>query len=331
VREPWRAVAAAIVANVLGGTSYVLTKVALAGLTETTLVVVRTLVALAVLVPLAGPPLAALLRASGADRARLVVMGAAGYALPLVLASYGIRHSTATNASLLIGVEPLGIAFLGVLVLRERLGRARVLALALGVVGATVLVVDGIPLVTMTYAPHPVGDLILVAAGLAWAPYTVAGKQLLARYDPIAVSAASLVVALPCLLPVAAVEAARAVWVPAAIPAALAVAAVLGLVVSAGMTVLWNAALGGMDASRLAGFVFLQPLAGVALGAFVVGEPVGRYALLGGALVLAAVYVLIVEERALASSAVRSTGMAHRAPAERAPGGWHEDDCSSSR
>jgi drug/metabolite transporter (DMT)-like permease len=306
VREAWRAVAAAIVANVLGGTSYALTKVALAGLTETTIVVVRTLVALAVLVPLAGPPLEALLRAGGATRARLVAMGAAGYALPLVLASYGIRHSTATNASLLIGVEPLGIAFLGALVLGERIGRARVLAFALGIVGATVLVVDGIPLLTLTYAPHPVGDLLLIAAGLAWAPYTIAGKQLLARHDPIAVSAASLVVALLCLLPVAAVEEARAVWEPASIPTALAAAAVLGLVVSAGMTVLWNAALRSMDASRLAGFVFLQPLAGVALGALVLGEAVGRYALLGGALVLAAVYLLIVEERALASSAART-------------------------
>src|SRR5262245_4961198 len=54
MREAWQAVAAAIAANVLDGTSYVLTKVALAGLTEATLVVVRTLVALAVLVPLAG-------------------------------------------------------------------------------------------------------------------------------------------------------------------------------------------------------------------------------------------------------------------------------------
>ena len=95
-------VAVAVLANLLGGTSYVLTKIALGGLTETTLIVVRTVVALAVLVPLAGPGLAPLLRAPGRERRRLVVMGAAGYALPLVLASYGLRHSTATNAALLI-------------------------------------------------------------------------------------------------------------------------------------------------------------------------------------------------------------------------------------
>jgi drug/metabolite transporter (DMT)-like permease len=225
-------------------------------------------------------------------------MGVLGYALPLVLASYGIRHSTATNASLLIAIEPLGIALAGAVILGERLTRPRILALVLGAVGATVLVVAGVPFVTTAVAPHPAGDLLLVASGLAWAAYSIAGKRLLARYDPIAVSTASLVVALPCLLPVAAAEAAGFAWEPARLPAAVAAAVVLGLAVSAGMTVLWNLALRAMDASRLAGFVFLQPLTGVALGALLLGEEIGPYALAGGGLVLAAVYVLLREDRA---------------------------------
>ena len=305
MRTSW-AVAAAIAANLIGGTSYVLTKLALTGLSETTLVVVRTIVALAVFVPLASRRIAAVLRARGADRRLLVTMGAVGYALPLALASYGMRYSTATNASLLIGIEPLGIALLGALVLRERLGRGRILALALGTIGAMVLVVDGIPFVTAVWAPHPFGDLLLVAAALAWAPSTIAGKQLLARWDATALSAASLVVALPFLLPVAALEAAAAPWRPDRLGPALAAAVVLGLVVSAGMTVLWNVALRGMDASRLAGFVFLQPLAGVVLASLVLGEPIGRFALAGGTLVLAAVYLLLAEERADAARARES-------------------------
>lgn len=296
MRGAGRAVVAAVAANLIGGTSYVLTKIALAGLSETTLVVVRTLVALSVFLPLAGARVAAVLRARGADRRLLVTMGAVGYALPLALASYGMRWSTATNASMLIGLEPLGIALLGALVLGEHLGRVRIVALGLGIVGATVLVVDGIPLVSAAWAPHPFGDLLLVAAALAWAPYTIAGKQLLARYDATAVSAASLVVALPFLVPVAAVESATFVWDGTRLVPALAAAVILGLVVSAGMTVLWNLALSGMDASRLAGFVFLQPLAGLVLGSVILDEPIGHYALAGGALILTAVYVLIAEE-----------------------------------
>ncbi len=64
------------------------------------------------------------------------------------------------------------------------------------------------------------------------------------------------------------------------------------------MTVLWNTALRELDASRMAGFIFLQPLSGVLLAAAVLGEPVTGYGILGGSLVLAGVYVLAVDERA---------------------------------
>ena len=80
-----RVVAVAIVANLIGGMSYVPAKVALTGLSETTLVVVRTVVALAVLLPLGGRGVRRLLAAPGADRRQLFAMGILGYALPLVL------------------------------------------------------------------------------------------------------------------------------------------------------------------------------------------------------------------------------------------------------
>jgi drug/metabolite transporter (DMT)-like permease len=289
--------AIAIVANVIGGLSYVGTKVALTGLSESTVVVVRTVVALAVLAPVGWAGLGGLLRAGGSDRRHLLAMGVLGYALPLVLGSYGLRRSTATNAALLIGTEPLSVVLLGSLLLGETLGRLRLLALALGLVGATVIVSNGIPFVGVRYAPHPVGDLLLIAHGIAWGIYTVAAKRLLARYEPLAVSAASLLVGLPFLAALAAFEARTFEWDAARLAPALGAAVLLGLVVSAGMTVLWNVALRGLDASRMAGFIFLQPLAGVVFATVALGEPITVYALVGGLLVLAGAYVLAIEER----------------------------------
>jgi drug/metabolite transporter (DMT)-like permease len=287
--------AVAIVANLIGGTSYVLTKVALDALTETTLVVVRTTVALAVLVPLAGRGLSRVLRAPGDDRRRLFAMAWLGYALPLVLGSYGVRRATATDAALLIGTEPLAVVLLGALVLGEALSRIRLAALGLGLVGASVLVANGVPFVGDGHAPHLIGDLLLVAHGVAWSIYTIAGKPLLGRYDPIAVSTASLVLALPCLVPIAALELPGVVWDWSRLAPSLGAAVTLGLVVSALMTVLWNTALRGIDASALAGFIFLQPLAGTALGVLALGERLTGAALAGGTLVLAAVFLLAGE------------------------------------
>jgi O-acetylserine/cysteine efflux transporter len=290
----------AIIANLVGGASYTLTKVALEGLTETTVVVVRTVVALAVLLPPTRTRLPALLRAPGSDRRHLLAMALLGYALPLVLGSYGLRRSTATNAALLIGTEPIGVVLLSALVLGESLTRARIIALVLGIVGATVLVVNGIPFLTVTWAPHPTGDFLLVLHGFAWSIYTVAAKRLLGRYDALVVSSASLLLALPCLVPPAIVEARAFPWDAARLAPSLGAAVTLGLVVSAGMTVLWNTALTDLDASRMAGLIFLQPLSGALLATALLGEPVTRYAAAGGVLILTGVAVLAVEERARA-------------------------------
>ncbi len=298
-----RPILVAVIANLIGGTSQVATKIALSGLSETTLVVVRTLVALAVLVPASRGRLATMLRASGQDRRHLLAMGVLGYAIPLIIGSYGLRRSTAANAALLIGVEPLSVVVLGTLVLGESLSRLRVLALVLGLVGTTVVVTNGIPFVSGGYTPHAVGDLLLVVHGAAWGIYTIAAKRLLERHDALAVSTASLLVALPVLVPVAALEARTFAWDAVRLPPSLAAAVLLGLVVSAGMTVLWNTALRHLEASRMAGFIFLQPLAGTALAIVALGEPVTFYALAGGVLILAGVYVVTVEERGLSASA----------------------------
>lgn len=287
----------AAILNLGLGSTYVATAKALDGLPPFTIVVVRTLTALALLLPFAGAaPVRALLAPGDGARRAVLWMGIGGYALPLVLGNLGVALSSATNGSLLVGVEPLAVALLGALVLGERLSPLRGLALGLGLAGATLIVANGIPFLTTTVVPHLAGDLLLVAHGAAWALYTIAGKPLLASHAPAAVTAAAALVAVPALAPFAAWELRGMAWGPEA-ARALGWATGLGLFASGAGALAWNVALRRMDASQLAGFVFLQPLAGVALGALALGEPVTPWSLAGGALVFGGVYALIAEER----------------------------------
>jgi drug/metabolite transporter (DMT)-like permease len=287
----------ALFLNLFLGATYFATKKALQGLPELTVVVVRTGVALACLVPLAGAPsLRQIFRAGKPARLRLLAMGGLGYALPLALGNYGVALSSASRASLLIGTEPICVAAFGTLLLGERLSALRLGALGAGLAGATAVVSNGIPFRGMPENSHLAGDLLLIAHGAAWSIYTIAGKSLLGRFPPLAITAASLAVALPLLLPFAAFE------LPYAAPAATLLPALgwavgLGLFASALGTVLWNQALSQMDASTLAGFVFLQPVAGVLLGHYALGEELRPGAVMGGALVLAGVYLLAFEAR----------------------------------
>jgi len=283
--------------NLALGATFFGTKHALDGLPEMTVVAVRTVVAAALLVPLAGlPALRALFAGGRGTWLPLVTMGVGGYALPIALGNYGIRHSSATNAALLIGVEPIAVMLLGALVLRERLSPLRLLALGLGLAGATTIVANGIPFVTARYSPHLAGDLLLVASGIAWAIYSIAGKRLLERHSSLDVTTGAIVVALAALLPLAALELPQLALGPKLGPA-LAWAAGVGLLASGLGTLLWNRALESMDASTLAGFVFLQPVTGVLLGVLALGETASAYALAGGALVFAGVYALVADER----------------------------------
>jgi len=260
-------------------------------------VAVRTAVALALLVPLAGvPTLRGIVRAGRPTWLRILAMGGLGYALPLALGNYGVALSNASRASLLIGIEPICVAALGSLWLGERLSALRLGALAAGLTGATTIVSNGIPFRGGWDTFQLAGDLLLIAHGAAWSIYTIAGKSLLGRFPPLALTAASLAVAFPLLLPVAAWELPHLERGPALLPA-LGWAVALGLFASALGTVAWNHALARMDASTLAGFVFLQPVAGVLLGHYALGEELRPEAIAGGALVLAGVYLLVWEAR----------------------------------
>ena len=182
-------------ANVVHATSYVATRVTLASVPPATLALAR------------------------------LVIGS------LVLAHWGIARSTATNAALLIVVEPVALMLLSPLYLGERLSRREAMGAALAVPGTGLVVVNGIPGVTQTLVPHWQGDLLLVLAGLAYAAYSLLGRRVLERHAPLGVTARSLVWGAAGILPVAGAEWAsgsRAAWTATAVAGTLLGAALLG-------------------------------------------------------------------------------------------------------
>ncbi|PYM64539.1 MAG: EamA family transporter, partial [Candidatus Rokuibacteriota bacterium] len=100
-------------------------------------------------------------------------MGILGFGAAFVLANWGIAASTATNAALLIVVEPVALMLLGPTLLDERLTSREALGAALAVAGAALVVVNGIPGVTRQLVPHWRGDLLLVLSALAYASYSL--------------------------------------------------------------------------------------------------------------------------------------------------------------
>jgi drug/metabolite transporter (DMT)-like permease len=275
-------------ANVVYGTSYVVARMTLESVPPAMLAFSRlTLGALALALVSRGQAAA---RLSGADRRAIAWMGILGFAGAYACSNWGIAHSTATNAALLITVEPISMILLSPWYLGERLSRRGALGATLTIVGAAVLVVNGIPGVTEKLVPHWAGDLVLVVAGVSYASYSLLGRRVLERHAALGVTIRSLVWGAAALLPIAALEwvaGARPVWTATAVWGTL----YLAVVITALGYVVWNWALARVPAPRAAIFLNVQPIVGALLGAVVLGEPITLFTLAGGALVIAGLVV----------------------------------------
>src|SRR2546426_1536733 len=151
-------------------------------------------------------------------------MGILGFGAAFVLAHGGIAASTATNAALLIVVEPVALMLLGPALLGERLTAREAVSAALAVAGAALVVVDGVPGVTQRLVPHWRGDLLLILSALAYASYSLLGRRVLVRHEARRVTASSILWGAVAMLPLALGEwlaRARPVWNGAALAGAL--------------------------------------------------------------------------------------------------------------
>lgn len=275
-----------LLANIVYATSYVATRVALEDVPPAALALARLVIGSAILVP------AALLwrragaaRLSRADHRRVAWMGVLGFAAAFALAHWGIAGSTATNAALLITVEPIALIALSPVVLGERLRGREAVGAVFALAGAAVVVLNGVPGITHALVPHWRGDLLLLLSAVAYAAYSLIGRDVLRRHPALPITAWSILWGAGAMAPLAAAE-----WAAGPAPrwTATAVAGTLylAIVITALGYMAWNYALERVPAPRAAVFLNVQPLVGALLGIALLGERPTVFTAAGGALIL---------------------------------------------
>ncbi|MCM2305724.1 MAG: DMT family transporter [Elusimicrobia bacterium] len=277
------------VSNILGGSTYAVTTAALKGFPAQDLMLLRMALCAALFVPMAWLGRRRLAGATRGDWARLWAVGLFGYALPLALGTYGVKLSSATTASLLVGIEPVTIVLLSAVFLGEALTGLKVLSLVLGVTGAMFIAFQGFPSLSGVFTDRLKGDLILATHGSCWALYSVLGKSALKRVDPLDFTAVTSIIGFAGVALWAAPGTTPSAW--AAVPPSAWLATVY-LAAAGGFlaVILWNVALRQVEASKVANFIFLQPVVGVLLGVGLQGDPLTAWSAAGGALVLGGMY-----------------------------------------
>ena len=284
-----------LVSNLVFATGYSVSRIVLEDVGPATLAMARLTIGALILVPWAWRAMAAA-KLSREDRWRLALTGVVGFTLAFALGNWGLAHSTASNAALLITVEPASLILLSPLLLGERLSRREGLGAALAILGAAVIVVNGIPGVTQALVPHWRGDVILILSGVAYAAYSLIARPVLLRHPALVVTAYSILWGAVAMLPLAVLEWATGpppVWTPRAVVGTL----YLGVVMTALGYAVWNWCLERVETPRVAIFLNIQPLGGALLGVWWLGERLIAFTVAGGLLILAGLHLTVKARR----------------------------------
>lgn len=217
-----------------------------------------------------------------------LALGGVGFLLSLGAQFVGTAWAGSANGSLITSTSPAFILLFGALLLKERLGRTRLLAIGLATAGVALVIGTGELWGGDGRAFW--GKLMLAGAGLTWGLYTVLAKRFAARHGALATTAWACLTGAAFNLPVVAytgIGAPLATWTPT-VWLGLFYIAIISTVVA---FFLWNWGFARMEATQGAVYFFLQPVIGSLFGWLILGEHLGLGFFLGGGLILAGVLV----------------------------------------
>jgi drug/metabolite transporter (DMT)-like permease len=280
------AYASLLIAILIWGFAYVVTKSGLDAVPPMMFALLRYAVASLLLVPLA-------LARGGLTRLpqpvpwkTLVLMAIVGVTLYYVLFNLALAYTSASQTALIQSAFPALVAILALLWLHERVTKQRFAGIGLAIIGVVLIVTTQ----DDTAASNPLlGNALAFASVLSWSVYTILAKRI-SNADPIAVTAVISLIGTVMLIPVALLENADVSLSSIPRDGWLAIL-YLGGLASAASYLLYSRALRDIDASLVGTYINLSPVIGVVSGVLVLGESVTAMAIIGGVLVLAGVWL----------------------------------------
>jgi len=281
---------AAFGAVVLWGVSFVATKAALLQVSPITLVFSRFALGTAFLILILKLQRKSMVPPRDALPA-LALMGFLGVVVHQLLQVFGLTLTTAVRTGWLIGLIPIWTAILSAIFLHERFGMRKVAGLFVGAVGAFLVITRGEFSMRVLALPRTLGDFLIVASTINWATYTIVSRKMLQRLGSIRTTAAAMFIGwamfIPIFLAVSGVQELSRLTL-----AGWGYVLFLGVGCSGAGYLLWCVALERLEASKVAVWLYLEPLVTVVVAVPVLAEPVGWLMIGGGLLVLAGVFIV---------------------------------------
>lgn len=211
-----------------------------------------------------------------------------GVPLQFLIQFQGLSLTSLAHASLMVGTMPVILAAGAAVFLHEQLDATGWCALAGSTLGACLIAVGGVRGIG---GASLLGDALVVISMLIALVWILTNKDLLNRYDTLAVSAWGLALGMLMLT----------VWVflQYGLPPVHGLSwktwaslAASGVLCTATTTTLWNWGMTQVPASQAGVFLNMEPIMGSLLGVWIFHEQLGQLAWFGGALIIGSAAVL---------------------------------------
>lgn len=113
-----------------------------------------------------------------------VVIAGVGIGADLLLYTLGLRHTTASAATLIVSADGVVLALLGVVVLRERMSWWKGTGALVALGGLVLVGWNGQDLSALVRSEYFLGNAIVLAAGCCWAIYAIGQRALAGLSGP---------------------------------------------------------------------------------------------------------------------------------------------------
>jgi drug/metabolite transporter (DMT)-like permease len=215
------------------------------------------------------------------DILRLLAVGLLGFGISVGAQFVGTDESNAVNGALVTSASPAFIVLFAAPLLREKLTLQRIIAVVIATIGV-IIIVDP------TRADFSLetfrGNVVLVLAALTWGIYSVLVRMVSTKIDTLTVTFVAFLGGLLLTIPASALELQSRTIRTIDTNIVLGIL-YLGVISTAGAMWFWNRAFALIDAGLASLFFFAQPVVGVLLGAWQLGQPITTAIWIGGTLI----------------------------------------------
>lgn len=301
----WLGYGACALAGCLWGTGFYFGRLALDEMAVDWMVLFRFLFAGLGMLPIVLMHRGDRARLTGEEFRVLLLCSALGVPLQFLLQFHGLARTTVSHASLMVGAMPVLLAAAAALFAKERLNWIGWTALCGSTVGAALVTLGGNRTASGKEIPTMTGDMMVILSLVIALAWVLLSKRLMQTHSPPVVTSYTILAGVAMLLiwvggqwllsPLTHANAAPPIPGEVSFRAWAALAA-SGLLCTATTTLLWNWGIHHVPASRAGVFLNIEPVMGSVLGVQLLGEHLGPFAWLGGALILGAAVTLTLHQ-----------------------------------